>query len=181
MNKLIIKKLLTLTALATLASGAFAASPNQPSAGGGNCPPGTIPVLDNGLVDCVEATIQQQGNTGMSSSRAGSSYKAVKKPGRAKPDLVVHSVEKHNTDSKKLTVHIENQGNSISKGGKVRVKLSSGQTATASMPDINAGQMRLVYLNFRTDVKSGRVNVMADSNKQVNESKENNNTLVASI
>ncbi len=99
-----------------------------------------------------------------------------KKPGRAKPDLIIYSIEKSNTNDKVMVVHVKNIGASKSVGGKVGVKLSSGASSQANMPDINPGQIRLVYVNFRSAIKGGRATATADNTKVIAESNESNNT-----
>ena len=90
MARQLLKTTLSIITLAACAQTALAASPNQNNGGGGShCPPGTIGVLDNGVWDCVEQTIQSQGGATMSTATMGAKKYTPSKPPRAKPDLTV--------------------------------------------------------------------------------------------
>jgi len=174
MIKQFAKTIIITTSLVTLASMSFAAVPNSDPSKGIKCPVGQVAVKKNGMWVCRELGIKS--NTPAQNATSASTMKKVapSKPGRAKPDLIVYSAEKSNTKNNVVVVHVKNIGSSISKGGHVNVN-AGGVNSAAAMPDVTPGQIRLIYVNFRSDVKSGRAMIKADSNNAINESNETNN------
>lgn len=175
-----VKKTIAFITLSLFAVSVFAANPNQGPKP--KCPPGKLPVYENGIWKCKEPSIKAPTKPQMSTTSSAKQFDASpKKPPRAKPDLTIYSIERpvgqYANDPKRLTVHVKNSGNAKSIGGKVKVTLSNGQTATANMPTINPNSMRLVYVVFSKNIPSKvRATATADSQKQIAESNESNNT-----
>lgn len=178
-----IKQLLNITfaaiAITHIAGAAQAASPYPPKP---KCPLGQIAVWKQTHWACQAPSIKAPTKPGLEASVGGSKAKVdAKTPSRAKPDLQVYSAETSNTKDNVVVVHVKNHGNSVSKGGKVQVKLADGRARSANMPNINPNQIRLIYVEFRKPIGKNRATVTADSTKVVAESNENNNVMTVAL
>ena len=179
--KNLIAKSLIVALTMSVASAALAKAPEPKPTG--KCPMGQVWVKKNGIWQCqalgIKSQSSEQRGAAASSKRATPTKPTPIKKYQAKtpkPDMIIYSIEKSNTDDKKMVIHVQNIGKVKSQGGKVKVKLNSGASSSASMPDVKPNEIRLVYVNFRTDIKKGtRATATADSTKVIKESNEGNN------
>jgi len=175
MKSLTLKTTLTAIALAFTASSISAAPANGPKP---KCHVmGEIAVLSGGEWVCKQPSIRAKGN-GMESATSGSKI-TQKRPVRAFPDYVITKVTRSAGNSKQLTVTIKNQGAKGNVAGSelyAKVMNSNLGTTAVAMPDLKAGQSLTTFINFtKAPDRGSRIRLMADGNKRVKESNENNN------
>ncbi|MDH5191915.1 MAG: hypothetical protein OEW89_11790 [Gammaproteobacteria bacterium] len=175
MKSLTLKTTLIAIALTAVASSSFAAPNNGPKP---HCQLGKIAVLEDGMWQCKQPSIKAA-DSNMESHTKGKKL-GQKKPERARPDYVITKVSRTQGNDKMLAVTVTNQGADASVvGSELYATVMGGDIGTAAipMPELKAGQSQTTFVSFNQAPDRGsRIRVMADGNKHIKESKENNNT-----
>lgn len=168
---------LTTLALLLVATSGYAASPNGPKPRCTNM--GEIPVVENGHWVCKAPSIKAKGNAMEAATAGGNNKLAGKKPGRAMPDYVITKVARTSGNDKMLAVTVKNNGAAHPvAGSELFATVMGGDIGTAgiAMPALKAGESQTTFISFfKAPDRGARIRVMADGNKKIKESNENNN------
>ncbi len=171
--------LTTTLVLSSVATAAFAANPNGPKP---KCPPGQIPVLENGSYHCEDLKIKAPGraNETMKSAPAGRQTK-MKKAKLVLPDYTILGAKRKMGTSHTFTVKIKNMGTKAAPQGHLFgqhfLKNNQSWGADAVIPPLNPGQVKAVDITIPPEnyTRGDRILFTADYFKKLVESNENNN------
>lgn len=175
MKKLTVSSILYAVVFSVVASGAMAANPNGPKP---KCPPGEVPVLENGSYHCEELKIKAPTKPGRHTTSAPAKFKKAK---IMLPDYKILSAKRKMGTTATFLVKVKNMGNGNAPQGVLFGQhfLQNNQSwgGDAIIPPLAAGATKLVTITIPPEnyTRGDRLLFTADYFKKIVESNENNN------